>query len=144
MNDYFDKEILSPDGVHHARLTCVGDILFGPPYYSLVVDGLSFGERIFGEKLVWSPDSTMLAVQEWLTIDFSQGPQTALLLVDLAGSREARVARIEKGFVLPREFALPTLHYAIDHDDGGARRNRALDLGSIDSWEPVSFVAAGN
>ena len=48
MTDYFDKEILSPDTEHHARMTCVGDILFGPPYFSLTVDGRSFGERIFG------------------------------------------------------------------------------------------------
>jgi hypothetical protein len=118
----------------------VGDILFGPPYYSLTVDGHSFGERIFGEKLVWSPDSALLAVQEWMTIDFSHGPITDLLVIDLPLGHQARTARTEKGFVLPREFAGRTLHYSIDRDDGGARRNYSLDLDTVESWEPVAFV----
>lgn len=143
MTDYFDREILSPDSMHSARLTCVGDILFGPPYYSLVVDGHSFGERIFGEKLVWSADSSLLAVQEWKTIDFSNGPITDLLVIDVSAGSEARVAHTEKGFVLPREFTDRLLHYSIDRDDGGARRNYSLDLASVHEWIVVMGKAGG-
>jgi hypothetical protein len=44
------------------------------------------------------------------------------------------------GFVLPRVLAGRTLHYSLDRDAGGARRNYSLDLDTVESWEPVAFV----
>ena len=79
-----------------------------------------------------------------MTIDFSHGPITELLVIDRASGQEARVAHTEKGFVLPREFDGRVLHYSIDRDDGGARRNYTLDLESVDAWEPIAFAAAGS
>ncbi|WP_253272487.1 hypothetical protein [Pectobacterium brasiliense] len=57
-------KLASFDRQHTAMLICVGEIRFGPPYFSLSIDGSDLEGRIFGRKLLWSPDSRYLAVQD--------------------------------------------------------------------------------
>src|SRR3954468_24503010 len=104
MHDALNFASPSPDAQHNAHFVCAGEIRFGPLYYSLTVDDYSFGQRIFGDAHLWSPSSNLLAVQEWLTIDYSEGPITALVLIDLSLRREASVARATKGFIVPEAF----------------------------------------
>ena len=61
--DSFNISAPSPDGLHTAHLAVGGEIRFGPLYFSLSVDGRSFGERIFGDAHLWSPASTLFAAQ---------------------------------------------------------------------------------
>lgn len=93
---------ISPQMLPAAAL---GEIPFGPEYYSLAVDGISFGERIFGYSCLWSPDSRFFAIQEWMTNDPKRGPQTRLLLIDVREKAEAAVCSAETGFVEPRTFS---------------------------------------
>src|ERR1700712_1205656 len=72
----FDITSPSPDMQHTAHFSYSGDIRCVPAYFALAVDGYSFGQRIFGDAQLWSPESTLLAVQEWLTLDYSAGPIT--------------------------------------------------------------------
>src|SRR4029078_8381374 len=104
----------SPDTQHSASFFYAGDIRFGPSYFSLSVDGRSFGERIFGDVSLWSASSTLFAVQEWLTLDYSEGTITALVIIDLRLGREILVERVVKAFIVPIAFEGPTIVYRKD------------------------------
>nr|WP_240349019.1 hypothetical protein [Pectobacterium versatile] len=69
------------DRQHTAMLICIGEIRFGPPYFSLSIDGKELEGRVFGKDMLWSPDSRYLAVQEWLSTAERDGPQTASVSV---------------------------------------------------------------
>ena len=77
----------SPDGLHCAIFYDIGEIPWGPPYYNLCIDNQDMGSRILGRvganSIAWSKDSSILAVQEWLTTDASLGPNTRVLFFDL-------------------------------------------------------------
>jgi hypothetical protein len=111
----FDITSPSPDTRHTAQLAYSGDIRFGPPYFSLSVDDYSFGQRIFGDAHLWSSSSDLLAVQEWLTLDYSEGPITELVILDLQLRREAVLARVVKGFIVPTAFVGPNVVYRKDY-----------------------------
>jgi hypothetical protein len=89
MHESFNIASPSPNTQHIAHFVFSGEIRFGPPYYSLSIDDYYFDQRVFGAAHLWSPSSDLLAVQEWLTIDYSEGPITALVLVDIHLGREA-------------------------------------------------------
>jgi hypothetical protein len=111
----FDSTTHSPDRQHSASFFYAGDIRFGPSYFSLSVDRRSFGERIFGDVCLWSASSALFAVQEWLTIDYSEGPITALVIIDLRLGREVMVDRVVKAFIVPIAFEGPTIVYRKDY-----------------------------
>ena len=67
----------SPAGDHAAELTYAGEIPFGPSYFSLRIDARSFGDRVFGDGVLWSPDGSIVAVTEWHTTDRAAGPITS-------------------------------------------------------------------
>lgn len=133
MYDAFNIDSPSPDGQHRALLAFSGEVRFGPPYYALSFDSYSFGERIFGGAHRWSPGSDLLAVQEWLTLDYSEGPITALVIIDVLQRREATVARATKRFVVPEVFQGARLTYREDHA-GGPSPSRELDTAAINGW----------
>src|ERR1043165_9331013 len=110
----FDTSSPSPDSLHTAHFAYSGEIRFGPPYFSLSVDDHIFPERIFGDVHRWSPSSTLLAVQEWLTLDYSEGPITALVIFDLQLGREALVERVVKAFIVPIAFEDARIVYRKD------------------------------
>src|SRR5690242_13841824 len=107
MRDSFNIASPSPDAQHTAQLAVAGEIRFGPLYYSLTVNGYSFGQRIFGDAHLWSRSSRFLAVQEWLTLDYSEGPITALVLIDMRARQTATLARATKRFLVPTAFEDP-------------------------------------
>src|SRR4029079_13994750 len=100
----FDSTSLSPDTQHTAHFAYSGEIRFGPAYFSLSVDAFAFPQRIFGDVHLWSPSSTLLAVHEWIPLDYSAGPITALVVIDLSRGREASIARVMKAFIVPTAF----------------------------------------
>lgn len=135
--DAFDTISPSPDGAHIARFLFSGEIRFGPPYYALALDDASFGQRIFGAEHRWSASSRFLAVQEWLTLDESAGPITALVLIDVALRRETTIARATKAFLIPDAIDEPTLAYHAHHAGRGTRRRFERDVTAITRWKEI-------
>lgn len=128
----------SPDGIHRAVLTSLGEIRFGPNYFSLEVDGVAFGKRIFGEACLWSEDSKYLAVQEWETIKESEGPITRLLLLDVVSRMETAIARARKGFAVPLGFDGGRLTYKLEFYSrrGKTEEEHVVDLVKVNRWQP--------
>ncbi|MEQ9842863.1 hypothetical protein [Pectobacterium brasiliense] len=89
------------DRQHTAMLIYAGEIRFGPPYFSLSIDGKALDDRVFGKDMLWSPDSRYLAVQEWLSTAERDGPQTALLCIDVLEERQCQVSQAAGGFIVP-------------------------------------------
>ena len=127
----------SPDAQHTALFVCAGEIRFGPLYFSLSVDGYAFGQRIFGDAHLWAPSSNLLAVQEWLTIDYSEGPITALVIIDLNLGREATVARATKGFIVPEAFAGSTIVYREKYAAREVVQHFDLNATEINLWQAL-------
>jgi hypothetical protein len=138
MSDAFNITSPSPDTQHTAHFAFSGEIRFGPPYFSLSVDDYSFGQRIFGDAHLWAPSSNFLAVQEWLTLDYSEGPITALVLIDLDQRREASVERVTKGFVLPKAFEGPSLVYRKEFGGQEADQKFDVDITKINQWKALA------
>lgn len=137
MDHPFDISSRSPDGRQTAYFALGGEVRFGPLYFALSVGGHSFGQRIFGDAHLWSPDSAMLAVQEWLTLDYSAGPITALVLIDLRQGRAATLARATKAFVVPLAFEGALLLYR-EERAGQPGELQQADLGAIAEWQALS------
>lgn len=137
MHPSFNIDAPSPDGQHTAQLLFSGEVRFGPAYYVLSVDGYSFGGRIFGGAHLWSPSSRFLAVQEWLTLDYSEGPITELVLLDLQ-LRQAAVARATKGFLVPIAFADPLVTYRAEYAGPAGVQHFTLDITSVAEWLPLA------
>ena len=129
--------IQSPDGRHEAELRYVGEIRFGPPYHSLCVDGISMGGRVFGDAVLWSPDSRYLAVQEWLTTDEAEGPITTLCVVDVVERRTCRLSRADGGFVEPQSFEGGAITYVASYMGDFEVREFEMDLEQVRSWRPL-------
>jgi hypothetical protein len=135
MDHPFDSTSPSPDTQHTAHFAYSGEIRFGPPYFSLSVDGYSFDQRIFGDAHLWSRSSNLLAVQEWLTLDYAEGPITALVLIDVRLGREASVARVTKAFIVPKAFEGQVIVYRKDYGGQEGTERFELDTTRITEWK---------
>jgi len=124
----------SPDLFHIAVLKYVREIRFGPAYYSLTVDKISFGERVFGESFLWSPDSRYFAVQEWETTSEGRGPQTRLLLIDLDLEQECVLSRAERGFIIPQKFEKDKLIYTKEYYGPKIIKEFEIEFLFVDRW----------
>jgi len=136
-----DRLVASPDGEHRAEFTYVTEIRFGPPYFTLAIDGRPLQNRVFGDQCVWSPDSRYVAVQEWDTTKEAEGPQTALVVFDVGQWRESRLAEATKGFVEPRRFDGDLLAYAEEYYADRIRAERAARLPPPERWRSVAAGA---
>ena len=125
----------SPDGKHNAVLEYRSEIRFGPAYYSLMVDQNHFGERVFGNSHLWSPDSRFFAIQEWETVDEGQGPRTYLLLIDLNTERECVLSSAEKGFIRPKKFESSKLIYVKEYFAPRVTREFEIEFLSLSRWK---------
>jgi hypothetical protein len=127
----------SPDNRHSAFLEYSGEIRFGPAFYTLVVDKLSFGRQVFGNKFLWSPDSRYFAIQEWETVSEALGPQTQLLLIDLETKRECVLSKVEQGFIIPKKFENDKLIYAKEYHGQGIVKEFEIEFLTLDRWENI-------
>lgn len=125
----------SPDLIHKAVLNNLGEIRFGPAYYSLTVDEHRFGARVFGNAYLWSPDSRLFAIQEWETISEGRGPQTHLLLIDVDTERESVLSWAEKGFIIPKQFEHDKLIYLKKYFAPPVTREFEIEFLSLSRWE---------
>ena len=138
MGHPFDITSPSPDMQHTARLAYSGDIRFGPPYFSLLVDSYSFGQRIFGDTHLWASSSSLLAVQEWLTLDYAEGPITALVLIDIQLGREVSVERAVKAFIVPTAFEGSSIMYRKDYAGKESTERFDVDTMKITEWKELT------
>jgi hypothetical protein len=127
----------SPDNQHSAILEYSGEIRFGPAFYTLKVDMISFGKRVFGNKFLWSPDSRYFAIQEWETVSEALGPQTQLLLIDLETNCECVLSKVERGFIVPRKFESGKLIYAKEYHGQGVVKEFEIDFLFLDTWKNI-------
>jgi|ERR671918_290710 hypothetical protein len=127
----------SPDNKHNAVLEYLNEIRFGPPYYSLMIGEVPFGERIFGGSYLWSPDSRFFAIQEWKTTSEGRGPHTHLLLIDLEMNRECVLSRAEKGFITPKKFEHSKLIYTKEYYGGVVVSEFEIEFLSLDRWKNI-------
>ena len=79
----------------------------------------------------------MVCLQEWHTLDYTDGPVTSLLLVRPCDWTYATFPRVIKGFASPDHFADSSL--VLRHSDlhfGAAQAKVELetDLSSIEDW----------
>ena len=128
----------SPDGCHIAALTDIGEIRFGPPYYSLRLDKFDLGTRFFGGTGLWSPDSRYFATQEWTTLSYQEGPQTRLVLFDVDEGRECVLSWAAKGFIEPRQFLNCTLIYTKTYQSQGRVNEYEIDFLAVDRWRTMT------
>ena len=129
--------ISSPDQTKTAILTLAGEIRFGPPYFSLVVENYRFPERFFGNAWLWSPDSRYFAIQEWETIQEGGGPQTHLLLIDVDTNRECVVSRAENGFIVPLKFENNKLIYQKKYFVSRTTGEYEIEFLALNGWETL-------
>ena len=125
----------SPDNKHQAVLGYLSEIRFGPAYYSLAMDEIRFGERVFGNSFLWSSDSRYFAIQEWGTVREGEGPQTHLLLIDLDRRRECVLSRAEKGFIAPKKFENDKLIYVKNYFAPSITREFEIEFLELSRWE---------
>jgi hypothetical protein len=130
-----DIIVASPDLLHKAVLKYVAEIRFGPAYYSLTMDKISFGERVFSSSYLWSPDSRYFAVQEWETTSESHGPRTRLLLIDLDLKQECVLSRAERGFIVPQKFEKDKLIYTKEYRGYGVTQELEIEFQKVNRWE---------
>jgi len=133
-----DITVQSPNKLYKVILKYLGEIRFGPPYYSLMVGELSFENRVFGRSCLWSPDSRFLAVQEWESTNEGQGPKTRLLLFDIEQKRECVLSRAEQGFIVPKKFEGDKLVYAKEYPGKGIVNEFEIEFLSLNRWENLT------
>lgn len=112
-----------------------GEIRFGPTYYKIKLNGQLIENRIFGFEFKWHPNSTFLALQEWLTIDYQKGPITALTLIDLQKGKFARISSAEKGFIKPIKFNSDIIIFEKQYLANGKIVEYEIKLDEIKNWE---------
>lgn len=130
-----DIVISSPNSVHKAKLKNIGEIRFGPPYYSLMVNKLFFDDHVFGDSCLWSPDSQYFAVQEWETTSEVRGPQTRLILIDVKQKRECILSRAEHGFIIPKRFEDQKLIYTKEYPEQGIVKEFEIEFLNLNRWK---------
>ena len=125
----------SPDKRHKVELVYQSEIRFGPAYYALKIDDQLLENRIFGGCLCWSSDSKYLAAQEWLTTDYTIGPITRVLLLEIDNNKFVGLKSLDKGFV--KHFVFEGNLFVYTRDAKGMAREVEVDISKIDAWEPM-------
>ncbi|WP_010515132.1 hypothetical protein [Leptospira licerasiae] len=134
----------SPNKQYKYELIYEGEVRFGPPYYSLKLNNKSVKNRTFGEEARWSNDSRYLAIQEWLTIDYVEGPITRVMLFDMQTRKYITFKELDKGFVEEFKFVNNQLIY-INHYYGIKTIEEVkLELSSINKWYSMKLLWAAS
>lgn len=128
---------------YKAILTYIGEAQAKQAGYSLSIEGFSysFGDRVFGEVCLWSPESRFLAVQEWIETDEENAPKACLLLIiDLLARRECVIANVEgtKGNILPESFIGESLMYTVIYfGQFGMTKSFETKFRYLDGWQTL-------
>lgn len=127
----------SPNNYNIALLDNIGEIRFGPPYYSMIFNDICFEGRIFGDDYLWSQDSKYFAIQEWKTIDYNKGPQTQLIILDVDNKKECIVSTANKGFIVPKAFESGKIIYTKKYKGRGVFKEFEMNISSLEKWVDI-------
>jgi hypothetical protein len=115
------SEIRASDGKHvalHVYRGNIDDSHIVPSYYSLTIDDVVLGERLFAREGVWLND-TLYAVTELLTIDYDEWPITRVSVINPA-MRVYSVCQTHNGaWISPIGLEEGKLRVCIDYLNGG-------------------------
>jgi hypothetical protein len=133
---------ISPDGTHVVEFAMGCEVQMSVPFYYLCLDGRWFGERIFGGECVWSADSEYFAVDEWLSTDRRVGPDTQLLIVNVATDKACVLGRTRGGFVHPMGFEGATVAFRqiVCNADGHESKELRANLPDGENWVSIRFA----
>lgn len=126
----------SPDGKNKLSFILDGEIRYGPSYYKLEINGKTIKNRIFGFVNLWHPESKYVALQEWLTTDYQEGPITSLTIVDLREMRIANISTLHKGFISPINFEDENIIYEKSYS-AGQKGEFEIDLKTVLNWRKL-------
>jgi hypothetical protein len=129
----------SPNSNHSANLIYENEIRFGPAYCRLELNGQLLSNRLFGQKLKWSPCSTFLALEEWLTTDYIQGPKTRLFLVNVEEYNYSEFRPINKGFVKKVSFDNGNVKYVKEFPATGNSLEAEVEISKIKNWSKIGL-----
>ncbi|MEM9832470.1 MAG: hypothetical protein AAF944_17690 [Bacteroidota bacterium] len=134
MQDYVIGAYKSPNKKYGFDFLFEGEIRFGPQYYRVRLNGKELKNRIFGFEFKWSNDSDYLALQEWLTTDYANGPDTALVIIDLDKKNVARISRAHGGFIVPLNFKDGKVIYQKKVLSRAQITEYEIELDKIENW----------
>jgi hypothetical protein len=131
------RRFASPNGAHELLLDNVGEARFGPPYFALSIRGRSLASRYFGEPVKWSDDSCLVAVQEWLSLEYSAGPKTKLVLINAVTLKETDIVVVDGGFVRPTHFTDGKIASTGDYFGTGRQVDFEHEIPGESSWRSL-------
>ncbi|WP_449623145.1 hypothetical protein [Robertmurraya sp. Marseille-Q9965] len=129
--------IKSPDKEKEVTFSYLGEIRFGPVYYSMQVGTLQFKDRYFSYNGIWSPDSSLFAVEEWLTIREVEGPKMRLVIIDVKQNKEAVISLVNKGFFYPIRIQDDKIIYRKDFRSMGLVKEFEVIISEIKNWTNI-------
>lgn len=138
------KKIDSPNRKIRACLVEAGRIRFGPVYYELRIAPFDFEGRAFGDCYLWSRDSRYLAVQETLSLEYTDGPHTELLLIDFVRELQCPLSKVKEGYMVPVRFERPFMIYKKQFRGRGEVREFEIDFSKLDRWRPLEKTGKTN
>jgi hypothetical protein len=129
-----------PDRRHIIEYLLLGEIRYGPAYYSLRLDRRIVADLVVGKEGLWLNDS-LYAAQEWLTTEERLGPNTRLLLIDTSNSVVSKFKVVEGGFVNSFELIDRVIRYRKRwHGNHGESVTEAeVRVEEIRNWTPIDF-----
>lgn len=107
----WDIKTSAPNGRDTAILHYADEVRYGPTHFLLNLNGKVVRDRIFGLPLEWSDDSRFLAAQEWLTVDYAEGPVTRIVLIEIRMEKLCVFRQVIKGFAQDVKFTSQSVLY---------------------------------
>lgn len=117
----------------------LGEVRFGPTYYSLSIDGKKVDCVAFGEEHLLFMGKRYLATQEWLTVDYENGPITQVTFFDLKENLKSSIDIVNKGFVKNFRFEAGVFYFEKDFPATGQFVQSQIQFSEVASWEPICF-----
>lgn len=136
-----DTIVKSPDGKHSVNLHFVGQIQdWGPKYFQLSINAEPLPLHIFGDEVVWSPDSRFLAAEEWLTTEYTDGPMTRVAIFDVSEHKVCCLRKVPGGLVGKFAFDEEILLYRKFFNSEGRVEDASVDVSRLDDWRDILYM----
>jgi hypothetical protein len=118
------------------QLIFSGEMRFGPDYYELHINGRKIEGFVYGFSRSEFENGRYLAIEEWQTLDYQNGPITRVAIFDLKNNLVARLKVVDKGFV--SGFKLQGNIFSYKEEFHAAKKvlDSEIDFESI-KWQPI-------
>jgi hypothetical protein len=130
----------SPERLHVVEYLLLGEVRYGPAYFSIRLDGRILADVVVGEEGLWLNDA-LYAAQEWLTTEERFGPNTRVLLIDAARRVSSKFRVLEHGFVDSFGIQDGLIRYKKRKYStrGESVIEAEVELKDIQNWTPIEF-----